>query len=34
MGTGREDFFISNAVLLTETGAEVLTHTPSHVTIR
>jgi Xaa-Pro dipeptidase len=34
MGTGRGDFFISNAVLLTATGAEVLTRTPSHVTIR
>lgn len=34
MGTGRGDFFISNAVLLAERGAEVLTRTPSHVTIR
>jgi len=34
MGTGRGDFFISNAVLLTESGAEVLTRTPSEVTIR
>lgn len=28
MGTGRGDYFLSNAVLLTEHGAEVLTHTP------
>ena len=28
MGTGRGDFFISNAVLLTEAGPEVLTTTP------
>ena len=34
MGTGRGDFFISNAVLLTESGAEVLTRTRSEVTIR
>ncbi|RUW68712.1 Xaa-Pro peptidase family protein [Mesorhizobium sp. M1E.F.Ca.ET.063.01.1.1] len=29
MGTGRGDDFISNTVLLTETGAEVLTRTPT-----
>jgi len=34
MGTCRGDFFISNAVLLTESGAEVLTRTPTEVTIR
>lgn len=34
MGTGRGDFFISNAVLLGPSGAEVLTGTPSGVTIR
>ncbi|HLI13858.1 MAG TPA: Xaa-Pro peptidase family protein [Alphaproteobacteria bacterium] len=34
MGTGRGDFFISNAVLLGESGAEVLTRTPAGVTIR
>ena len=34
MGTGRGDFFISNAVLLSENGPEVLTRTPARVTIR
>jgi Xaa-Pro dipeptidase len=34
MGTGRGDFFISNAVLIGENGAEVLTRTPSGVTER
>ncbi|MGH7125112.1 MAG: M24 family metallopeptidase [Stellaceae bacterium] len=34
MGTGRGDFFISNAVLLAESGAQVLTRTPAGVTIR
>ncbi len=34
MGTGRGDFFISNAVLLGPSCAEVLTRTPSGVTIR
>ena len=34
MGTGRGDYFISNAVLLTESGPEVLTRTPAAVTIR
>jgi len=33
MGTGRGDFFISNAVLLGESGPEVLTRTPAGVTI-
>lgn len=28
MGTGRGDYFVSNAVLLTDDGAEVLTRTP------
>ena len=28
MGTGRGDYFVSNAVLLTDSGAEVLTRTP------
>jgi Xaa-Pro dipeptidase len=28
MGTGRGDYFMSNPVLLTETGAEILTETP------
>jgi Xaa-Pro dipeptidase len=28
MGTGRGDYFVSNAVLLTENGAEILTKTP------
>jgi Xaa-Pro dipeptidase len=28
MGTGRGDYFVSNAVLLTDKGAEVLTRTP------
>jgi Xaa-Pro dipeptidase len=34
MGTGRGDFFISNAVLLGENGPEVLTRTPAAVNIR
>jgi Xaa-Pro dipeptidase len=34
MGTGRGDFFISNAVLLGPDGPEVLTRTPSAVTVR
>jgi Xaa-Pro dipeptidase len=34
MGTGRGDFFISNAVLLGSTGPEVLTRTPSAVIVR
>lgn len=34
MGTGQGDFFISNAVLLSESGPEVLTRTPAGVTIR
>jgi Xaa-Pro dipeptidase len=29
MGTGRGDYFVSNAVVLTEAGAEVLTRTPA-----
>lgn len=29
MGTGRGDYFVSNAVLLADSGAEVLTRTPS-----
>jgi Xaa-Pro dipeptidase len=33
MGTGQGDFFISNAVLLSESGPEVLTRTPAGVTI-
>ena len=34
MGTGRGDDFISNTVLLTDTGAEVLTRTPSGPIVR
>jgi Xaa-Pro dipeptidase len=34
MGTGRGDYFISNTVLLTETGPEVLTRAPTGVSIR
>ncbi|HZT18885.1 MAG TPA: Xaa-Pro peptidase family protein [Dongiaceae bacterium] len=34
MGTGRGDFFLSNAVLLGEGGPEVLTRTPAGVTVR
>ena len=34
MGTGRGDFFVSNAVLLTETGPEVLTTTPVGPTMK
>lgn len=34
MGTGRGDFFMSNAVLLGPSGPEVLTKTPSGVTVR
>ncbi len=34
MGTGRGDYFVSNTVLLTASGPEVLTRTPGTVTIR
>jgi Xaa-Pro dipeptidase len=34
MGTGRGDYFLSNTVLLTASGAEVLTRTPDTLTIR
>lgn len=34
MGTGRGDYFVSNTVLLTASGPEVLTRTPDTVTIR
>ena len=34
MGTGRGDDFISNTVLLTDTGAEVLTRTPTGPIVR
>lgn len=34
MGTGRGDDFVSNTVLLTEVGAEVLTRTPTGPTVR
>jgi Xaa-Pro dipeptidase len=34
MGTGRGDYFISNTVLLTEAGPEVLTRAPTGVSIR
>jgi Xaa-Pro dipeptidase len=34
MGTGRGDYFISNTVLLGDEGPEVLTKTPTDVTIR
>ncbi|EKF19621.1 M24 family metallopeptidase [Nitratireductor pacificus] len=34
MGTGKGDFFLSNAVLLSADGAEVLTRTPNGPTIR
>jgi Xaa-Pro dipeptidase len=34
MDTGRGDFFMSNAVLLGPEGPEVLTRTPSGVTVR
>ncbi|WP_048647966.1 M24 family metallopeptidase [Nitratireductor soli] len=34
MGTGKGDFFLSNAVLLSPDGAEVLTRTPNGPTIR
>lgn len=34
MGTGRGDYFLSNAVLLGPGGPEVLTRTPSAVTVR
>lgn len=34
MGTGRGDFFISNTVLLGDSGAEVLTRTPAGITLR
>ncbi|MCB0195737.1 MAG: aminopeptidase P family protein [Anaerolineae bacterium] len=33
MGTGRGDYFVSNPALLTETGCEVLSTTPQHLTI-
>lgn len=34
MGTGRGDYFISNTVLLGDDGPEVLTRTPTGVTVR
>lgn len=34
MGTGRGDYFLSNTVLLTASGAEVLTRTPDTLVIR
>jgi Xaa-Pro dipeptidase len=34
MGTGRGDYFISNTVLLGEAGPEVLTRSPTGVSIR
>ncbi|MCA0014986.1 Xaa-Pro peptidase family protein [Mesorhizobium sp. B292B1B] len=34
MGTGRGDHFISNTVLLTDVGAEVLTRTPAGLIVR
>jgi Xaa-Pro dipeptidase len=34
MGTGRGDYFLSNTVLLTATGPEVLTLTPDTIAIR
>lgn len=34
MGSGRGDFFLSNTVLLGPEGAEVLTRTPTDVTVR
>jgi Xaa-Pro dipeptidase len=34
MGTGRGDYFVSNTVLLTAAGPEVLTRTPDTITIR
>jgi Xaa-Pro dipeptidase len=34
MGTGRGDYFVSNTVLLTATGPEVLTLTPDTITVR
>ncbi|MBZ9962548.1 M24 family metallopeptidase [Mesorhizobium sp. BR1-1-2] len=34
MGTGRGDHFISNTVLLTDAGAEVLTRTPAGLIVR
>ncbi|WP_222182384.1 M24 family metallopeptidase [Geminicoccus harenae] len=34
MGTGQGDYFISNTVLLGDQGAQVLTQTPTDVTIR
>lgn len=34
IGTGRGDFFLSNTVLLTADGPELLTHSPMDVTIR
>ena len=34
MGTGRGDYFVSNTVLLGESGAEVLTRTPSEIVVR
>ncbi|MCB0180932.1 MAG: aminopeptidase P family protein [Anaerolineae bacterium] len=33
MGTGRGDYFVSNPALLTESGCDVLTTTPQHLTI-
>ncbi|MBX6323506.1 MAG: aminopeptidase P family protein, partial [Rhodospirillaceae bacterium] len=34
MGTGQGDYFLSNTVLLTASGAEVLTRTPHTLTVR
>jgi len=34
MGTGRGDFFVSNPVILTANGAEVLSRTPIGPTIK
>jgi Xaa-Pro dipeptidase len=33
MGAGQGDYFVSNAAVLTETGCEVLTTVPQHLTI-
>jgi Xaa-Pro dipeptidase len=34
MGTGRGDYFVSDTVLLSEAGAEVLTRTPTAPTVK
>lgn len=34
LGTGHGDFFLSNTVLLSDSGPEVLTHTPMEVMVR